>query len=122
MPVNTAIEDLIKEYEKKRRIDDRLIPDPFEIPHGWLEEDEGTAFCSMLICLDIFNYLMSYPTQLGSTDLTDYKNSKAYSYYKSCWLQSLYFHKLPGSKYCIFKGESRQSQRMTGAIALWYPP
>ena len=55
---------------------------------------------------------MFYPTQLGSTDLSDCKNSKAYSYYKSGWLQPLYFHKLSGSKYCIFKGECRQYQRI----------
>ena len=55
---------------------------------------------------------MFYPTQLGSTDLSNCKNSKAYSYCKSGWLQRLYFHKLSGSKYCIFKGESGQSQRI----------
>ena len=66
----------------------------------------------MLLYPDIFNYLMFYPTQLGSTHLSDYKNAKAYSYYQSGWLQPLYFHKLFGSKYCIFKGECRQSQRI----------
>ena len=55
---------------------------------------------------------MFYPTQLGSTDLSDHKNSKAYSYCKSGWLQPLYFHKLSGIKYCIFKRECRQSQRL----------
>ena len=55
---------------------------------------------------------MFYPTQLGSTDLSDYKNSKAYSYYESGWLQPLYFHKMSGSKYCIFKGECRHSQKI----------
>ena len=105
-------EDSKKEYEKKLGVDDRLIPDPFKIPHGWLEEDEGMAFWTMLLYPDIFNYLMFYPTQLGSTDLSDYKNLKAYSYYKSGWLQPLYFDKLSGSKYCIFKGECRQSQRI----------
>ena len=37
MPVKTAVvveEDLKKEYEKKLIIDDRLILDPFKIPHG----------------------------------------------------------------------------------------
>ena len=109
MPVKTAVEVeevLKKEYEKKLRVDDRLIPDPFKIPYGWLEEDEGIAFWPMLLYPDIFNYLMFYPTQLGSTDLSDYKNSKAYSYYKSGWFQPLYFHKLSGSKYC------RRSQRI----------
>ena len=47
MLVATAVEveeDLKKEYEKKNRVDDRLIPDPFKIPHGWLEEDKGMTF------------------------------------------------------------------------------
>ena len=37
----------------------------------------------MLLYPDIFNYLKLYHTQLGSTDFNDYKNLKAYSYYKS---------------------------------------
>ena len=72
MPVKTAAEvkeDLNKEYEKKLRVYDRLIPDPFKVPHGWLEEDEEIGFWSMLLYPDIFNYLMFYPTQLGSTHL-----------------------------------------------------
>ena len=64
----------------------------------------------MLSYLDIFNYLMFYPKQIGSTHLC-HKNSKAYSYYKSGWHQPLYFHKLSGIKYCILKREYRQSQR-----------
>ena len=74
MPVNTDVEveeDLKKEYDEKMRVDDRVIPDPFKIPHGWLEEDEGMAFWLMLIYPGIFNYLMFYPTQLGRTDLSD---------------------------------------------------
>ena len=115
IPVKTAVEleeDLRKEYEKKLGLDDRLIPDLFKIPHVWLEEDEGMEFWSMLLYPHMFNYLMFHSTRLGNADLSDYKNSKAYSYYKSGWLQPLYFHKLSGSKYCIFKGECRQSQRI----------
>ena len=47
MPVKTAVEveeDLKKEYEKKLRVDDRLTLNPFKIPHGWLEKDEGMTF------------------------------------------------------------------------------
>ena len=35
---------------------------------------------------------MFYSLQLGSTDLSDCKNWKAYSYYTSGWLQDLNFH------------------------------
>ena len=69
--------------KKKLRLDDRLIPDPFKILHEWLEEDEGMTFWLMLLYPDICNYLLLYPIQFDSTDLRDYKNSKAYSYKKS---------------------------------------
>ena len=57
------------------------------IPNGWMEEDEGMAFWLMLSYPDLFNFLMFCPSELGSKELSDYKNSKAYSYSKSGWLQ-----------------------------------
>ena len=42
--------------------------------------------------------------ELGSKDLSDYKNSKAYSYYKSGRFQPLQYRNLSGSK-CCFIGE-----------------
>ena len=53
---------------------------------------------------------MFYPSELCSKDLSDYKNSKAYSCYKSGWLQPLQYHNLSESKYCIIKGKCRKSQ------------
>ena len=53
---------------------------------------------------------MFYPIKLGSKDLSDYKNSKAYSYYKSGWLQPLQYHNRSKSKYCIIRGECRKPQ------------
>ena len=53
---------------------------------------------------------MFYPSELGSKDLSDYKNSKAQSYYKSGWLHPLQYHNLSGSKYCIIRGECKKSQ------------
>ena len=47
---------------------------------------------------------------MKSKDLSDYENSKAFSYYKSGWLQPLQYHNLSGSKYCIIRGECRKSQ------------
>ena len=43
----------------------------FEILHGWLEQDEGMTVWSRLLYPDIFNYLMFYLIQPGSTDLSD---------------------------------------------------
>ena len=47
----TAVEiksDLITEYKNKLKINYFPIPDPFKIPHGWIEEDEGIAFWPIL--------------------------------------------------------------------------
>ena len=91
-PVKTAVEiesDLITNYKNKLKINDFPIHDPFKMPHRWMEEGEGMAFWAMLQYPDIFNLLMFYPSELGSKDLSEYKNSKAYSYYKSGWLQPL---------------------------------
>ena len=46
-PIKTAVEveaDLKTEYLAKQKIDDRNIPDPFKIPHGCMNEDEGMKF------------------------------------------------------------------------------
>ena len=62
----------------------------------------------MLSSPDIFNFLMFYPIKLGSKDLSDYKNSKAYSNCKSGWLQPLQYHNRSKRKYWIIRGECRK--------------
>ena len=112
-PVKKVVEtesDLITDYKNNLKIDDFPIPDPFKIPHGWMEEHERMAFWPMLSYPDVFNFLMFYPSELARKDLSVYKNSKAYSYNKSGWLQPLQYHNLSGSKYCIIRGECRKSQ------------
>ena len=54
---------------------------------------------------------MFFPSELGSKDSNDYKNYKAYSYYKSGWLQPLYHHAINmNSKFCVIRTECRKSQ------------
>ena len=111
-PVKTAVEveeDLALCYRNKLNVDGKNIPDPMKIMHGWMDEDEGIIFWPMLTFPDIFTYLMFFPTELGSTDLSDYKLCKAYSYYKNGWLEPLKYHNLSGSKFCIIKGQCRPS-------------
>ena len=46
-PIKTVAEvetDLKTQYLAKLNINDRNIPDPFKIPHGWMNEDEGMKF------------------------------------------------------------------------------
>ena len=115
-PIKTAAEveaDLKTEYLAKLKIDGKNRPDSFKISYGWMNEDEGMKFWSMLLYQDIFNYLMFFPSELCSdykNDFNDYKNSKRYSYHKSGWLQQLLYHNLTGSSFCIMKGECRKSQ------------
>ena len=84
-PVKTEVEVeavLKNEYSKKLVVDDRKIPDPFKIPHGWQAEEER-IFWLMILYPDIFSYFVFNPSELGSNDLSDYKNCKPYSYYIS---------------------------------------
>ena len=69
------------------------------------------TFWPMLSYPDIFDFLMFYPSELGSKDLSDYKNSKAYSCYESGWLQPLQYHNLSGSKYCVSSDENIENLR-----------
>ena len=48
------------------------MPDPFKIPHGGIEEYERIAFWSILSYPDILNFLMFYPSELGSKELRDF--------------------------------------------------
>ena len=67
----------------------------------------GLWYCSPIF----FNYLTFYPNELGSRDLCDYKTCKAYSYFKSGWLQELEYHSVSmDGEYCFIRGECRKSQ------------
>ena len=58
MPIKTAVEveaDLKIEYLTKLKVDDRNIPDPFKIPYGWMNEDEGMKFWAILLYPHILN-------------------------------------------------------------------
>ena len=54
--IKTGVEfeaDLKTEYLVKLKIDDRNIPDPFKIPHGWMKKDVGIKFWPILLFLII---------------------------------------------------------------------
>ena len=61
------------------------------------------VFWPMILYPDVFSYLVFNPSELGSSDLNDYKNWKAYSYYMSGRLQPLMYHNLTGSKFVLLK-------------------
>ena len=51
--IEADLKTLISQTEKWRS--EYTWPDPFKIPHGWMNEDEGMKFWSMLLDPDIFN-------------------------------------------------------------------
>lgn len=56
---------------------------------------------------------MFNPSELGSSDLNDYKSSKAYSYFSNGWLGPILYHEVePASSYCFLKADCRPSQRI----------
>ena len=122
--VKTDVEieqDLHKEYQNKLLINDILIPDPDKLENDWLSEENGRVFWPMILYPDIFNYLVFHPSELGSSDLSDYKECKAYSYYKSGWLQELSYHSIDNeSPFCIFKSSCRKSEKINDTFhKLW---
>ena len=70
---------------------------------GEWKKNEGMAFWLVLSYPDMSNFLMFYFFELASKNLSDYKYSKAYSYYKSGWLQLLKY------QYCVIR-EFRKHQ------------
>lgn len=113
--------ELKNEYSAKLIIDGNTVMDPLDIDEGWMDEDEGLVFWPMILYPDIYNYLCFHPTELPSKDLSDYKNSKAYSYYKTGWLQTLKYHKISEhDKHCILKSECRKSEKISDPFhKLW---
>ena len=77
-----------------------------------MDEDEGMAFWPMVTVHDIYAKLMFFPSELSSSDLSDYKQCKAYSYFVNGWLNPLLHHQLSGSKFCLIKGTCRPSQNV----------
>ena len=51
--------------------------------------------------------------ELSSSDLNDYKNSKAYSYFNRGWLDNILYHEIEQSSiYCFLKTNCRPSERL----------
>ena len=85
LPIKKTAEEvesqLLDDYQAKLLLDETLIPDPNDLVSGWLSEDDGICFWSCVLYADIYNFLTFKPNDLCSTDLNDYKQSNAYSYF-----------------------------------------
>ena len=115
--VKTAEEvqqEIAKEYQKKLVIGaEETIPDPTTVKEGWIDEQAGVMFWPTTLYPDIFDFLAFHPNELASSDLSDYKQSKAYSYYAQGWLYPLEYHDVDNNcRYCVIRGSCRPSQRI----------
>ena len=81
--------DLRDEYQAKLLINSDLLPDPNHLTSGWLNEEDGGIYSiGHVFCMPMLNFLSFHPGELGSSDLSDYKTSKAYSYCLYCFLKA----------------------------------
>ena len=108
--------EIAEDYGSKLRVEGLFLPDPLSLVHGWVPEDEGVRLWPMTLYPDISNFLSFHPSELKSQDLSDYKLSKAYSYYSTGWLYPLSYHPISDARNASFlKSTCRQSQRINDA-------
>ena len=106
--------EIALEYSNKLLIEGENLPDPFQVQDGWIKEEDGVSLWPTTLYPDIFNFLSFHPSELKNEDLSDYKTSKAYSYYATGWLNPLYYHAISDeSKFCFLKTTCRPSQRIS---------
>ena len=98
MKTAQAVEkELAFDYEQKLNMEEEgIIPDPFRLDSGWLGEEEGMKYWPVALYPDIFAFLQFHPSGLANRDLSDYKTSKAYSYYLQGWLLPLQINSISG--------------------------
>ena len=103
----------LEEYRGKLTINGTIIPDPFTLKSGWLNE-KGMQFWPPVILEDISEYLkMKNCDELKNRLINEYKEGKAYRYYSSGWVEDVYFHDItPTSDVCIFSCKVSASMRL----------
>ena len=116
---------LMKEYTSKLIIEGAVIPDPFSLNDGWLSETKGTGLqhWPSIYIMEIEDYLKSINNK---SDLlcrlrSEYKEGKAYRYFKCDWVKEIFYHPISSSsKFCFLKGRVSPSMRTNNsAYYVW---
>ena len=95
------------------------LPDPmYDLSDGWLSEREGKSIWPPCFIEDISYFLVSsekdyQKVSLSKRLLCDYKEQKAFSYFKSKFLYDVQFHKITEeSIYCFLRAKCTPSMRL----------
>ena len=126
IPVDSEAEQrsrtLTSEYKKKLIVPDfdTVLPDPFSLSDGWLSEskDSGLQHWPSVYFMDIDKYLqiINFSSDLMCRLRSEYKEGKAYRYFKCDWVKEIFFHNVNSfSKYCFLKGRVTPSMRTNNA-------
>lgn len=108
--------ELSLEYQKKLVYGATKLPDPFKLVEGWKTEEEGIGMWPLVPTFYIIRFLMM---NSAVDDLSDYKSSKAYSYFEKGWLGNILYNDLDGP-FCFLKTDCRPSQKISDVFhKLW---
>lgn len=119
VPVDKEAEErnrsLTKEYTSKLIVDEDVLPDPFSLKVGWLAELNGTGLYKWpsVYFMDIEKFLtnMNSSGELLHRLECEYKEGKAYRYFKCDWVKEIYYNEINvTSKYCFLKSRVTPSQ------------
>ena len=103
-------QEIVAEYKDKLVIDCEKLPNPFHLEDGWINEEDGVSLWPTTLYPDIFNFLLFHLSELKNDDLSDYKTSKAYSYYITGWLNPLSYNAISDeSIFCFLRATCRPS-------------
>ena len=107
---------LLNKYKEKLVVSGKTVPDPFLLEEDWLgESKDGLTKWPSLYYLDIEKFLRRLN---ASDDLLecDYKEGKAYRYFKCNFVKEIFLHEiLPSSKLAFLRCRVTPSMRHSNA-------
>ena len=107
---------LQSEYKSLLQIEGVTLPDPMsELEKGWLAEEEGKYFWPQTLIGDIGRHLGKHECKVNFIEriMNEYKEQKAFSYYKSIFVYEVLFHDIgPSSDFCFLKSKVIPSQKI----------
>lgn len=95
------------------------LPDPmYDLQEGWLCEKEGQSKWPPCLIEDISFFLLAYEKDYHKVSLTkrllnDYKEQKAFGYFKSKFLYEVFYHEISQhSQFCFVRAKCVPSMRL----------